>query len=322
MPSINKSVVEALIKCGAFNSIENNPYKYLPVLEFSTKAKSKADYKKGNIAYYDCLIRCYVESVLKNNDSYKQIEQSIKDIKGTKKEDKDKKQELKDKLEQFIQVGIKSFKNSEGTKPSIPVLKENEMEILGFPISHNPKKEIIAMQDFIDSDSIYDIKSSKDYTSLFYFMGRVKSIKRTRNGSYFAVLTDDSDEITTFMKRETYVKLEDKLNQPSNYFRIIGYLNKSYAPEKYEDNFKLEGIRYFNTARDSEIVLRADIPQESLRSVLTKIKESSIIELEDINYRLNIICGDNKYTTKIDYWIQDLQSISSFMVEYNMTVVS
>ena len=158
MPSINKSVVEALIKC---------PYKYLPVLEFSTKAKSKADYKKGNINYYDCLIRCFVENQLKNNENYKMIEQGIKDIKGTKKEDKDKKQVLKDRLEQFIQYGIKVFKNSEGQKPSVPVLKENEMEILGFPISHNPKKEIIALQEFIDNDTIYDIKNSKDYSTLF-----------------------------------------------------------------------------------------------------------------------------------------------------------
>ena len=321
MPSINKSVVEALIKCGAFNTIENNPYKYLPVLEFSTKAKSKADYKKGNINYYDCLIRCFVENQLKNNENYKMIEQGIKDIKGTKKEDKDKKQVLKDRLEQFIQYGIKVFKNSEGKKPSVPVLKENEMEILGFPISHNPKKEIIALQEFIDNDTIYDIKNSKDYSTLFAFMGRVKSIKRTRNGSYFAVLTDDSDEITTFMKRETFVALESKLTQPSNYFRIIGRLNKSYAPEKFEDNFKLESIRYFNTARDSEIVLRTDAPIESLKIVLTKIKEIGIILLGDINYRLNILCGDKKYTTKIDYWIDDLKSISNLMIEYNMTVV-
>ena len=50
MPSTNKTVIENLIKCGAFNEIEENPYKYLPVLEFSSKAKSKADYKKGNIS--------------------------------------------------------------------------------------------------------------------------------------------------------------------------------------------------------------------------------------------------------------------------------
>lgn len=322
MPSMNKSAIESLIKCGAFNTIEENPYKYLPVLEFFTKAKSKADYKKGNINYYDCLIRCYVENILKNNNCYKEIEEAIKNIKGTKKEDKEQKQELKNKLEQFIQYGIKSFKNSEGQKPSVSVLKENEMEILGFPISNNPKKEIIALQDFIDNDTLYDIKNSKDYTSMFYFIGRIKSIKRTKNGSYFAILTDDNEEITTFIKKETYLKLEDKLTQPSNYFRICGTLNKSYNPERFDDSFKIEGLRYFNTSKDSEIILKTDMSTQQLSTVLTKIKESGIIELEDINYRLNILRGNEKLTTKIDYWVKDLQSISSFMIEYNMIAVT
>lgn len=321
IPSINKSAVENLIKCGAFNTIENNPYKYLPVLEFSSKAKAKAEYKKGNISYYDCLVRCYVENRLKDNDIYKNIEQQIKAIKSTKKEDKDKKQELKDALEYLIQHCILKFKQSEGKRPSVPVLKENEMEILGFPISNNPKKEIIALQDFIDNDKISDIKTNKDYTSMYYFIGRIKSIKRTRNGSYFAVLTDDIDEITTFMKRETYVKLEDKLTQPSNYFRICGTLNKSYNPEQFDDSFKLQGIRYFNTSRNSEIVVKCDTTPQVLKTVLTKIKEMSIINIEDINYRLNILCNNKKFTTKIDYWIQDINSISSLMIEYNMTVV-
>ena len=267
------------------------------------------------------MVRCYIESKLKDNDNYKNIEQQIKAIKSTKKEDKDKKQELKDALEYLIQHCILKFKQSEGKRPSVPVLKENEMEILGFPISNNPKKEIIALQDFIDNDKLSDIKASKDYTSMYYFIGRIKSIKRTRNGSYFAVLTDDIDEITTFMKRETYVALEDKLIQPSNYFRICGTLNKSYNLDKYEDSFKLEGIRYFNTARDSEIVVKCDTTPQILKTVLTKIKEMSIINIEDINYRLSILCNNKKFTTKIDYWIQDINSISSLMIEYNMTVV-
>ena len=321
MPSINKTSIESLIKCGAFNSIEKNPYKYLPVLEFSSKAKAKSDYKKGNISYYDCLIRCFVENKLKDNEQYKALEQQIKDIKGTKKEDKAIKQELKNKLETFIQYGIKLFHDNDGKIPSVPILKEYEMELLGFPISNNPKKEIIALSDFIDNTSIADIKSNKDYTTIYNFMGRVKSIKRTRNGSYFAVLTDDIDEITTFMKRETYVALEEKLNQPSNYFRIMGSLNKSYNPDVYPDSLKLEGIRYFNTSRNSEIVVKCNTTPQQLKTVLTKIREMSIIDLEDINYRLNILCNDKKLNTKIDYWIKDLQSISSLMIEYDMVVV-
>lgn len=322
MPSINKTVVENLIKCGAFNEIESSPYKYLNILEFSSKAKAKSDYKKGNINYYDCLIKCYVESVLKNNDKYKEIEAQIKAIKGTKKEDKEKKNVLKEQLEQLVNINICAYKKLDNLKVPVATIKQNELDILGFPISCNPKKEIIALSEYIENSNLAEIKSSKDYVNMHYFMGRVKSIKRTRNGSYFAILTDDSDDIATFMKKETYNMLEDKLLQPSNYFRIAGMLNKSYNPEKFEDSWKLESIRYFNTARGSEITLKADLDNNQLSKVLTDIKESGMINSEDINYQLNILVGDKRYTTKIDYWIESLKSISDFMIKYGMVAIS
>lgn len=322
MPSINKTVVENLIKCGAFNEIEENPYKYLPILEFSSKAKAKSDYKKGNIDYYNCLIRCYVENILKDNHDVKKLNEQIKAIKGTKKEDKDLKNNLKQKIESFVVYCIEAFKNNYGEKTPAQIIKQNELDILGFPISCNPKKEIIALSEYIDNTSLFDIKNSKDYDTMFGFIGRVKSVKRTRNGSYFAILTDDSEEITTFMKKETYNQLEDKLLQPSNYFRIVGMLNRSSNPDKYEDNFKLESIRYFNTTVDSEIILKTDLDYQKLPEVLTKIKNNAMINLEDINYRLNIVCGDKKYTTKIDYWVEDLKSISEYMIQYGMVAVA
>lgn len=321
MPSTNKTVIENLIKCGAFNEIEENPYKYLPVLEFSSKAKSKADYKKGNISFYNCLIRCYVENYLKDNDTIKKLNEQIKNIKGTKKEDKELKAELKAKIEYIIQSGIKAFNSTVGKKPPVQIIKQNELDILGFPISCNPKKELIALRDYIDSTSLHDIKATKDYNSFFSFVGRVKSIKQTKNGSYFAILTDDEEDIATFMKKDTYLKLEEKITQPSNYFRIIGMLNKSYNPERFEDSFKLESIRYFNTTQNSKVVLKADMDLNTLTQILTKIRDFGIINLEDINYQLEILLGDKTYTTKIDYWISGLQSISDLMIKYGMVAI-
>ena len=101
----------------------------------------------------------------------------------------------------------------------------------------------------------------------------------------------------------------------------MGSLNKSYNPDVYPDSLKLEGIRYFNTSRNSEIVVKCNTTPQQLKTVLTQIREMSIIDLEDINYRLNILCNDKKLNTKIDYWIKDLQSISSLMIEYDMVVV-
>ena len=59
----------------------------------------------------------------------------------------------------------------------------------------------------------------------------------------------------------------------------------------------------------------------TLTQILTKIRDFGIINLEDINYQLEILLGDKTYTTKIDYWISGLQSISDLMIKYGMVAI-
>ena len=150
-------------------------------------------------------------------------------------------------------------------------------------------------------------------------MRRFKSVKKTKNGSYFAVITDDTTEITTFMKADTYFEIQDKINT-SNYFRFIGQINKS-TNEKFADNFKIEGVRLFNVGKSSEIKLISHLDNESLNNFLTNIRNNAIINMSDINYRLIIYHNDKKLTTKVDYWISNLQEIASEMIKYNITTV-
>lgn len=319
IPSINKTTVENLIKCGALNNIETCPYKYLDALEHSSKAKAKSDYKKGEKTYYESLIRCYVENLLKDKDTYKALQEQIKAIKGTKKEDKDKKTELQRQVQDLINRNIEAF--GEFNKPiEGAIIKQNELEILGFPISCNPKKELIELSEYIDNTPINQIKENNNTTEIYSFIGRIKSIKKTKNGSYFAVITDDIDEITTFMKKDTFEILGEKMSQPSNYFRIYGSLNKSNNPN-FDDNLKLEGIRYINSVKNSEIILRTEVQPNILTIALTEIRDSAIINSEDINYRLSVVCGESKFQTKIDFWIESLQSISGIMIKYNLVKV-
>ena len=208
--------------------------------------------------------------------------------------------------------------------PDIQVLKNYEMELIGFPISNNPKKEIMELSEFIDITPIEQMKEDKAYDELFYFIGKIKTLRRCKNGSYFAVITDEKTEISTFMKGETYGMLADKLENTANYFRICGRINKSNNPN-YDDNLKLESIRYFNTSKDKEIILR--MPQtmtiQDLEQVLTNIKNDAILISDDINYRLSILTYDNKkINTKIDYWVSSIQNIGSYILKYNMTVVN
>ena len=321
IPSTNKTTVENLIKCGALNNIEQYLYKYLPVLEFSSKAKNKADYKKGNISYYDCLIKCFVETIVKEkSNEYKRLVEQNKDLKSTKKEDKEKKELNKNLMENIVNQNISAFKASQ-YKPPIQEIKNNEMTIMGFPISCNPKKEIIELEEYIENTPISEIRNNKDYNSIYGFMGRVKSVIKTRNGSYMLILTDDIDEINCFVKNETYQELKEKLEQPSNYFRIYGKLSKSYNPDKFPDGLKLEGIRYFNTSKNTEIVLSSDQDLKLLSENLTEIKNCAIINSSDINYRLNILVNGKKLNTKIDFWIDDLKSIADIMIKNNFVKV-
>src|SRR5574344_2068683 len=322
IPSLNKTALESLIKVGAFNNIEKYPYKYLQTLDYMQKAKNKTDYKNGKINLYDSLINVYIKETSKHNERIIDLNNKRKGL-TTKKTDKELKSQIDLRIEQIYNEEKNKFEHMEFT-PDIQILKDYEMELIGFPISNNPKKEIMELCDFIENSSLEEIKEEKQYDEIFYFMGKIKTIRRCKNGSYFVVLTDEKTDISTFMKGDTYNLLSDKLENTSNYFRICGRLNRSNNPN-YDDNLKLESIRYFNTSQDKEIILR--MPQtmtiQDLEQVLTNIKNDAILISDDINYRLSILTYDNKkINTKIDYWVSSIQSIGSYILKYNMTVVN
>jgi DNA polymerase III alpha subunit len=322
IPSLNKTALESLIKVGAFNNIEEYPHKYLHTFEYMQKAKNKTDYKNGKIDLYNSLIDSYIKETSKHMPEVKELFEKRKGL-TAKKANKEIKAQIDLRIEQIYAEEKNKFEHMEFT-PDIQVLKDYEMELIGFPISNNPKKEIMELCDFIENSSLEEVKEEKSYDEIFYFMGKVKTIRRCKNGSYFVVLTDEKNDISTFMKGDTYSLLSDKLENTSNYFRICGRLNRSNNPN-YDDNLKLESIRYFNTSRDKEIILR--MPQtmtiQDLEQVLTNIKNDAILISDDINYRLSILTYDNKkINTKIDYWVSSIQNIGSYILKYNMTVVN
>ena len=80
-------------------------------------------------------------------------------------------------------------------------------------------------------------------------------------------------------------------------------------------------MRYFNVGiKESEINLRCNLDNKTLESLLTKIFQDSIINEEDINYRINIYNNDQVIKTNIDYWISDIRDISTYMVKYDIMV--
>jgi len=319
-PSTNKTTLENLIMSGALNNIEACPYKYMKPLQVLCKARAKSSYKKGDTDLYTAMIECYVSDIVKKHSFYMDLDKEYKSVEGATKEAKQQKAEIKKKMNDFIQLAIKKFEDKTvETSVTDQEIRQNEIEMVGFPISNNPKKILIELENLIDSTPIDTMLDSHNYSDMFSFMGRFKSVKKTKNGSYFAVITDDTTEITTFMKADTYFEIQDKINT-SNYFRFIGQINKS-TNEKFADNFKIEGVRLFNVGKSSEIKLISHLDNESLNNFLTNIRNNAIMNMSDINYRLIIYHNDKKLTTKVDYWISNLQEIASEMIKYNITTV-
>ena len=319
-PSTNKTTLENLIMSGALNNIEACPYKYMKPLQVLCKARAKSSYKKGETDLYTAMIECYVSDIVKKHPFYMDLDKEYKSVEGSTKEAKQQKAEIKKKMNSFIQLAVKKFEDKTvETSVTDQEVRQNEIEMVGFPISNNPKKILIELENLIDSTPIATMLDNHNYSDMFSFMGRFKSVKKTKNGSYFAVITDDTTEITTFMKADTYFEIQDKINT-SNYFRFIGQINKS-TNEKFADNFKIEGVRLFNVGKSSEIKLISHLDNESLNNFLTNIRNNAIINMSDINYRLIIYHNDKKLTTKVDYWISNLQEIASEMIKYNITTV-
>lgn len=319
MPSINKKTLECLIKSGALNSIEQSPYKYLPLLDFFAKVKAKADYKKGNITLYNGAVIEMVKAKLAPIQSYSKLVEEEKGIKTSNKNLASLKEQLKERISSIISSSVVKFEEMQYVPDTITI-KNDETELLGFPISVNPKKALIQFKDNIKCISIKDMKDSKDYHDNFVIMASLKNISKTRNGSYFAIFSDESAEITTFISADNYENNQAKLITGS-IFRIYCQLGKSYKPEKYDDNLKPTHMRYFNIGLTGSLIkLKCNLDNEKLSTFLTKIRDRVILNEEDINYRLEIENGDSIIKTNIDFWVSDLESISDLMIEYNVMI--
>ncbi len=319
IPSISKKVLECLIRSGALNSIEKYPYKYLNLLEYTTKVKQKSSYKKGNLSLYDGILELYSIDLLQKNKEYVKLEAEYKSIKGAKKDDKLRKEELSEQMKELIDIEINKF-NEVKLVPSLKKLKDDEQELIGFAISVNPKKSLIKFSENINYISLKKLKDSKDYESDFVTMLTVKKVSKTKNGAYFLVLADDTDEIMTFISKDRYNENKDKITTGS-IFRIYCKLGQSNN-DRYPDNLKIEYIRYFNVGvnNDSLISLNSKLDNKQLAQALLKIKNDSILEERDINYRLQINNNHDKIKTNIDFWIDKLDSISEIMIKYNITI--
>lgn len=337
MPSINKSTLEVLIKSGALNTIETNPYKYLPIIEYFQKAKLKSEYKKGEDTLFNTATKIMaleniedseLNTVKANLETLKKkVYPKLTDIedkeikaviKQEKIDDKDKIEYLKTRIYELESEYIKSFKLKEITLTSEEI-KENEKELLGFSLTYNCKKVLVQLQELIHVEKLADIKEDKDYWNECLVMLEIKSIKKTKTGSYMAVLMDETAEITSFLSRDFYNKYESVLEK-GNLFYVNGKLKQSKNPA-FEDGFEIINMRQFLiNSVDDEIYLTGDISEENLKTLLTNILSDVTINNVDIKYRLSVENNGSLIETNINLWIDDIKRISNYILKYNLRI--
>lgn len=319
IPSISKANLEVLIKSGALNTIEENPYKYLALLEkeYLSKAKIKSEYKRGEISLFDMAIKLMALDNLKD-ETLDKLKENLKNIKGAKKEDKEKKELIKSRIKEIEDTAISNF-----VLPEIDLskeqVKENEVELMGFSLTYNPKKVLVQLMDFFNVDKLIDIKENRNYFQTYNCLLELKNIKKTKTGSYIAVFADNTAEISSFLSKDFYNQNEHLLVK-NNIFYTTCQLRESKNPA-FDDGLKVENLRLFSiNSVEDEIYLINNSDDENLKNFLTKVYNSANINNMDIKYRLTIENNSEIIETNVDYWVDDIKSISSDIIRYNFKV--
>lgn len=287
-------------------------------MDYISKAKTKSEYKKGEISLYDMAIKTFLLDNLKD-ETLDKLKDNYKNIKGSKKEDKEKKELIKSRIKEIEDNAINSFIIPE-VKITSDMIKEDEVELLGFSLTHNSKKVLVQLMDFINVDKLSDIKESKDYYSQYNCLLELKNIKKTKTGSYIAVFADNTAEISSFLSKEFYNQNEHLLVK-NNIFYTTCALRESKNPA-FSDGLKIENIRLFsiNSVDDEIYLIYNDSKEDNLKNFLTKVYNSANINNVDIKYRLVIENDGQILETNIDYWVDDIKSISSDIIRYNFKV--
>lgn len=274
---VDKSNIQALLRVGAFNTLEKNPKRWDIMCDYINDAKNSKIYQETN-DLEQSIYQVVSSKNAKKSDKYLELTELKRNL-GSSKVDKLKKEQYNLQQEQVIDVfydnTVKYFLQFANYKPAERI--KNEQELLGFNISTNPYKRWNNFKKFFTSNVNNGgiqyiemnelLENSHKYSELskFHTVGLLTEIKelKTKKGTRMARLTIEyygTKTTLTVFPNQWENDIEFKV-QKGNLLSIVGKLvetNKQYTNDDYEIRF--ESIRQLNVLvnEDNRCVIKID----------------------------------------------------------------
>ena len=319
---VDKSNLQALLRVGAFNTIEQNPKRWDMMAEHITPAKATNCYiETGNLEESIYKLVGYKNG--RKSDEYLELSELKRKLSGSKQNIL-----LKEKYTQRQNEILESYKENveknflKYTKYHNAECIQNELDLLGFNITTNPYIKWNDIEKFFErEDSIPYVKfnilveNGSEYLDIdklhtVALLSDIKEIK-TKKGDRMAKLTVEHYGIRstiTIFPAQWENNLEFKI-QKGNLLHIVGKLveaNKQYSSDDYELRFN--SIRQLNILVNPNNKIHVDIGKHPIDKASELIKKISNEEREQFLPIEKVIIfdiDDKFYITSAFCWINN-----------------
>lgn len=286
---VDRSNIQALLRVGAFNSIEQYPKRWDKLCEYLTDGKSSKYYEETK-NLEEAIYKVVSNKKARKSDKYLELAQLKREL-GSSKQDQLKKQEYTNKQNKVMDIvyenTIKYFLQYTAYKVDERI--QNEQELLGFNITTNPykrwndlKKYYVPNNDisiipYVDLNTL--IENGSRYLDIpkLHTVGLLTDIKelKTKKGDRMAKITLEyfgvKTSITIFPSQWEN-DIEFKL-QKGNLISVIGKLieaNKQFSAEDFE--IRLSNLRQLNVLVNEDIKCIIDMSNRKKEDVLNIVK--------------------------------------------------
>ena len=319
---VDKSNLQALLRVGAFNTIEQNPKRWDMMAEHITPAKATNCYiETGNLEESIYKLVGYKNG--RKSDEYLELSELKRKLSSSKQNIL-----LKEKYTQRQNEILESYKENveknflKYTKYHNAECIQNELDLLGFNITTNPYIKWNDIEKFFErEDSIPYVKfnilveNGSEYLDIdklhtVALLSDIKEIK-TKKGDRMAKLTVEHYGIRstiTVFPAQWENNLEFKI-QKGNLLHIVGKLveaNKQYSSDDYELRFN--SIRQLNILVNPNNKIHVDIGKHPIDKASELIKKISNEEREQFLPIEKVIIfdiNDKFYITSAFCWINN-----------------
>ena len=319
---VDKSNLQALLRVGAFNTIEQNPKRWDMMAEHITPAKATNCYiETGNLEESIYKLVGYKNG--RKSDEYLELSELKRKLSSSKQNILLKEkytQRQNEILESYKENVEKNFLKYTGYHNAECI--QNELDLLGFNITTNPYIKWGDIEKFFErEDSIPYVKfnilveNGSEYLDIdklhtVALLSDIKEIK-TKKGDRMAKLTVEHYGIRstiTVFPTQWENNLEFKI-QKGNLLHIVGKLveaNKQYSSDDYELRFN--SIRQLNILVNPNNKIHVDIGKHPIDKASELIKKISNEEREQFLPIEKVIIfdiDDKFYITSAFCWINN-----------------